>query len=217
MSFGFALLGIAGIIYLKHDTKHKYISYIIFFYVLMELLQTVQNYIVNDCDNVLNRVLTEVAYVFVIVQPLIWNMYFYFNSKPLEQGLFKAGIGLSLGWLVFNVINRVMYGRYQPSTERDSLYSGDKVCTYKGASHLYWKWTSANMGDMNATFITHILIWFIPALLSTSHFLSAIIILAGALLSMVISTYMGDIRGFTAAWCYISIPLIAIILGKDIL
>ena len=217
MSFSFALIGIAGIIYLQHDTKHKYISYIILFYVLMELLQTVQNYIVNDCDNMLNRILTEVAYVFVIVQPLIWNMYFYFNSKLIEQGLFKAGIGLSLGWIVFNIINRIFYGHFAPATQKDSVYAGNRVCTYKGSSHLYWEWTSANMGDLNATFIMHLLIWFVPALLSTSQFMSAIFILAGALLSLGITVYMGDIKGFTAAWCIISIPIIAIIIGKDIL
>ena len=215
MSFGFALVGIAGILYLKNDTKHKYISYVIFFYVLMELLQTVQYYIVNDCENIWNRLLTEVAYLFVIVQPLLWNVYFYFNSKPMEQGLFKAAIGLALGWMFFNIINRVYYGQYESKTEKDSVYAGKKVCTYKGTSHLYWEWTSANMGDLNATFIMHLLIWFVPALLSTSQFLSAVLILAGALLSLGITAAMGDVKGFTAAWCYISIPIIAIVIGKD--
>jgi hypothetical protein len=216
MSFSFALLGIIALLYINH-TKHKFIAFIILFYVLMELLQTVQAYLVNDCKNPWNIFLTEVAYIFVILQPVIWNIYFYLTSTPMEKGLFKAGIGLSIGWLVFNVLGRLMYGRYESQTRTDSLFANDKVCTLKGASHLYWTWTTANLGDLNATFIMHLLIWFIPALLSSTHFFTAIILILGAAVSAAITIYMGDIRGVTAAWCYISVPLLAIIFAKDIL
>lgn len=214
MSLGFALLGAIGIVYLR-DSKKRYISYVIFFYILMELLQTAQAYLVNDCENKWNQLLTEVAYLFVITQPLLWNFYFFNNSTIAESGLFKAGIGLSIGWLLFNALGRILYGRYKTQDESDSVFAGGQVCTYKGASHLYWKWTTANLGDFNATFIMHLLIWFIPALLSVSHRLTGIILILGAFLSALITSYMGDIKGLTAAWCYISIPLIAIAIAKE--
>jgi len=216
MSFSFALLGIAGLLYINH-TKHRFVAFIILFYVLMELLQTVQAYLVNDCENIWNRLLTEVAYIFVILQPLIWNIYFYLTSTPMEKGLFKAGMGLSIGWLLFNALGRLMYGRYESQTPTDSVYANNKVCTLKGASHLYWTWTTANLGDLNATFIMHLLIWFIPALLSSTHFFTAILLILGATLSAGITSYMGDLKGFTAAWCYISVPLLGIVFAKDIL
>ena len=214
MSFTFAILGIIGIVYLQ-DSKKRYISYVVFFYVLMELLQTVQYHLVNDCENWWNKTLTEVAYIFVIVQPLVWNAYFYSNSKPIEQGLFKSGIGLSIGWLVFNVIGRLLYGIQGIPTQESGayLYASNKVCTRKASSHLFWNWTSADLGDYNATFIMHLLIWFIPALLSQSHRLTGLIILFGAALSFGVTMYMGDLRGFTAAWCYISIPILAAVFG----
>lgn len=214
MSMGFALLGVAALIYVQ-DSKKAYLSFVILFYVAMEILQSVQAYLVNDCENRWNRLLTEVAYLFVIAQPLLWNFYFYHNSSSSESGLFKAGIGLSIGWMAFSVLGRLLYGTIRPMTEQDSVYTGNKVCTHKGPSHLYWKWTSANLDDFNATFIMHILIWFIPALLSSSHRMTATIILIGAALSVGITAYMGDIKGFTAAWCYISVPILAIMIGVE--
>jgi len=217
MSFGFALLGIGAILYLRNDTQHKYISYLIFFYVLMELLQTVQYYLVNDCENIWNRLLTEVAYLFVIVQPLLWNSYFYFNSIASELGLFKVGIALSIAWITVSLIGRLLYKVVGTDHPWDSWFYGDKVCTYKGASHLYWKWTSANLGDLHANFLMHMLIWFIPALLSVTHYTAALLVMAGAIISAGITGYMGDIQAFPSAWCYISIPLVGLIIGKDIL
>ena len=217
MSLAFAALGIAGLIYVKDKRKPVFISAVILFYVLMELLQTVQAYIVNDCTNPINISLTEIAYIFVISQPLLWNSFFYLNSLPSEQPLFKVGIALAIGWMIFNILGRILYGTGRPLTETDTVYASDKVCTMKGSSHLYWKWTSANLGDFNATFIMHLLIWFIPALLSVSHLTTAVILILGALASAGITYYMGDMRGFTAAWCYVSIPLVFLIMSRSVI
>jgi len=217
MSFGFVLIGLAGILYLQNDTKHKYISYVLFFYVLMELLQTVQYYLLNDCENLWNRLLTEVAYVHIILQPILWNAYFYANSTKAEGGLFKAGIALAIAWGVFNLLGRLLYGTPGVEGKTNSWIYGDKSCTYKGASHLYWQWTSADLGEWNATFIMYLLIWFVPALLSVTHFTTGMLIMGAAFLSVIVSGYMGDIREFPAAWCYISIPMLGIVIGKDAL
>ena len=213
MSFGFVLLGFVGLWYVK-DTKKRFLSLLIVFYMLMELLQTVQAYLVNDCDNPWNPLLTEVAYLFVLVQPLLWNFYFY-NNSTTESGLFKAGIGLAIGWMVFDLAGRLLHGTMRNRTEEDSILIGDRVCTYKGSSHLYWKWTSANLGSMTATHSMYLLIWFVPALLSVGFRSTALIIMAGALASAGITAYMGDVKGFTAAWCFISIPLVALIIGLE--
>ena len=214
MSIMFALLGVAALIYVQ-DSKKAYLSFIIVFYIAMEILQFIQSYLVNDCENRWNRLLTEVAYFFVIVQPLLWNFYFYQNCSSSESGLFKAGIGLSIGWIVFSLLGRLLYGTTRSMTNRDSGLTGDRVCTYKGSSHLYWKWTSANLDDFNATILMYMLVWFVPALLSSSHWITATIILIGAGLSVGINAYMGDLKGFTATWCYLSIPIIAIMIGIE--
>jgi hypothetical protein len=210
MSMSFALLGVAALIYVQ-DSKKAYLSFLILFYIGMEILQSIQTYLLDDCENRWNYLLTEVAYLFLIVQPFIWNFYFYHNSSLSESGLFKAGIGLSIAWMVFSLLGRLLYGTIKPMTKDDSIFTGDNVCTYRGVSHLYWEWTSANFKDFNPTYLMYFLVWFIPALLSTSHRITGIIIAMSALLSAGISAYMGNINEFTTTWCYISIPIMAFI------
>jgi len=217
MSFGFALLGIGCILYLQNDTKRKYLSYVIFFYVLMELLQTVQYSLLNDCENTLNQLLTEVAFFLVIVQPLLWNFYFYSNSLPSEGGLFKVGMALAAAWIVFILLGRLLYGSSGTDPKKNSWIYGNKVCTYKGTSHLYWQWTSADLGELNATFLMYMLVWFVPGLISATHFTSALFLMAGAALGAGLTAWWGDMREFASIWCYISVPLLSLIIGKDIL
>jgi len=217
MSLAFAGAGAAGITYVMSQKKPSYsIIGILAFYVLMELLQTLQYQITNECDNPINVALTEVAYVFVIVQPLLWNAFFYANALPNESLLFIAGMALSGVWALFNIAGRLFYTPENAQTRKDSMFASNKVCTYRDVSHLYWKWKTANMGDLNATFLAHLMIWFIPALISLSQRTTASIILAGAVLSGLYSLYVGQLDAFAAAWCYISIPIIYIIFAKVI-
>jgi len=119
-------------------------------------------------------------------------------------------------WAVFNIAGRILYMPENAQTRKDSVFASDKVCTYRDISHLYWKWKTANLGDLNANFLTHLMIWFIPALISISQRTTASIILAGASLSGLYALYVGQLEAFTAAWCYISIPIIFIVFAKVI-
>jgi hypothetical protein len=211
MSSAFAAAGVVGIIYLMQQKKQvPGLILILVFYTLMELLQTLQYQVTNECDNPINIFLTEVAYVFVIVQPLLWNIFFYMNSGKNEVLLFLSGITLASVWALFNIAGRVLYTPEKAQTSKDSVFASNKVCTYRDISHLYWKWKTANLGDMNATFLMHLMIWFIPALISLTQRSTASVIIAGAALSAAYSFYVGQIEAFAAAWCYISIPIIYI-------
>jgi len=174
----------------------------------MELLQTLQYQVTNECDNPINVFLTEVAYIFVIVQPLIWNMFFYANAAPNEALLFISGIALSSVWILFNVAGRILYTPENAQTRKDSVFASNKVCTYRDISHLYWKWKTANLADLNANFLMHVMIWFIPALISLTQRTTVYVGLAGAALSATYAAYVGQAEAFTAAWCYISIPIV---------
>ena len=217
MSALFAALGAVGIGYVSYNnTPINGITYSLMCYTLMELLQTFQYQITNECDNVMNIALTEVAYVFVIVQPLIWNMFFYANAAKNEQLLFISGIVLASVWALFNIAGRVLYTPENALGRKDSLFAAEKVCTYRNRSHLYWKWTAANLGDLNANFLMHLMIWFIPALVSLSQRTSASIIIVGAILSSLYALYKNQTEAFTAAWCYISIPIIYIVFATKL-
>ena len=137
MSAGFAFAGVIGIVYLMQQKKQvPGLVLILAFYTFMELLQTLQYQVTNECDNPINLFLTEVAYVFVIVQPLIWNMFFYANAAPNEALLFISGIALASVWILFNVAGRVLYTPENAQTSKDSVFASNKVCTYRDISHL---------------------------------------------------------------------------------
>lgn len=175
----------------------------------VSVLEPIVYFFVNQCSSRVNRILTEFAYVLVILQPLMWNFFFYLNSSSCDRLVFKVGMVLSLLWLVFNLGARTMYGRMDDSQTREmSIFAGDQVCTKKKASHLYWQWTSANFMDLTATYLWYLLLWFVPPLLVPQHRASALVIIAFALLGGAMAYASGEPYIFASAWCYISVPMI---------
>jgi hypothetical protein len=222
-SFLFFIVGIITVfyIYLNDPILRKTnIHLVLLFYCAMELLQTVQYFYVNQCENWINKVLTEFAYVLVIFQPLIWNLFFYTNSDKYEKYIFLTAIYLCLCWMFVNICSRLLYKKvYIPQTPRDSAFADDKICTKKLHSHLYWVWTSANFYEFNANYLMYVLLWFIPALISKSSFYYAIIIIIGAFIGAMYGyTHNADelYLTFTAAWCFISVPIVLAVMFKII-
>ena len=179
----------------------------------MELLQGIQYYYVNQCSNKINIILTECAYVLVILQPLIWNIYYYFNSDKYDKYIFITAIYLYICWIIVNIYGRLTYDKNKsPQTQDNSVYASDKICTKKNKTHLYWEWTSANYRDLNANFLTYLLLWFIPALISNKHRITSIILIISALVGAYITYLSKEPYIFTSVWCYISVPIVLIII-----
>jgi hypothetical protein len=214
-SFIFATIGFLTIIYINFynlELKKTGIQYILLFYSLMELLQGIQYSYINQCSNILNIFLTEIAYVFVIVQPLIWNIFFYINSNNIEKKIFLTAICLIIFWMFINILSRIMYNKNNLQTKQNSVFASNKVCTKRKLSHLYWEWTSANFGDLNANFLTYLMLWFIPALITVKYFKVSLFLILSALVALFMSYLSGEIFVFTSLWCYISVPIVLIII-----
>jgi hypothetical protein len=216
-SFLFFSIGIITTIYIHlYETviRKTNIHLLLLFYSIMELLQTVQYFYVNQCDNIINNILTEFAYILVIVQPLMWNIFFYINSNSCEKNIFLTAIYLCLVWMCVSILSRILYKKaFKPQTQQNSVFASDKVCTRKINSHLYWTWTSAHLYELNANFLTYSMIWLIPALISKSGFYYAVLlIIAGIIGAMYGYTY--DVNEiyftFAASWCYVSVPIILV-------
>jgi len=217
MAFTLFGIGVALSAYIKvfkPVLARTHIVMILVFYSLMELLQGVQYYWVNECSSKVNKYLTEVAYAFVVIQPFLWNLFFYLNSDGCEKHIFKTAMVLSLLWVFFNVAARVTYKNpgIDDQTPQMSVFASDKVCTRKKATHLYWTWTSANFFDFTATYLFHLMFWFVPALLTRKHRMSSIILMASAVVSIMIGYALGEPFTFTSAWCYVSIPVVILVL-----
>jgi hypothetical protein len=216
MSFTFAMFGVlitAYIVGYKPALKHTGIHYILIYYTIMEFLQGVQYFFVNQCQNLWNRYLTEIAYVLVICQPLIWNMFYYQNSNKYDKQIFITAIWLAVVWMSVNILSRILYDKnVDPQTRKNSVYAADKVCTKKNLTHLYWQWTSANFNDLNANMLTYLMLWFIPALISSKFRMCSIVLICSALLAAYITHLTKEILIFTSLWCYVSVPVIMFVL-----
>lgn len=216
ISFTFATVGILTTAYIyayKKDLTKTGIQYILLFYTFMELLQGIQYFFVNQCSNAVNVFLTEVAYVLVLVQPLMWNSFFYFNSPEKDKNIFLVAIGLFAVWMAVDVAARFMYGKTDRNkTKETQSLASDKVCTKKQKTHLYWEWTSANFGEYNATALSYFMIWFIPALFSSKFRSTSIAIFGFALVAAALAYANDEFFTFPSLWCYISVPIFLFIL-----
>lgn len=214
VSFSFFAIGasLAVFSYYNDKLRSSHIHIIFGFYALMELLQTVQYLVVNDCESKANQLLTEAAYILVIVQPLMWNTIFYLRTTPKYQGIFVVGIVLSGVWIAANVMARLLYNPANATLTKDTcgFFNNPKTCTMKAKdnSHLYWKWTSAYMPDMTANYFMYFCMWFIPALIVPHTRFTAIGIIISAIIGLLVTMkYGATIAEFPSTWCFISVPL----------
>lgn len=215
MSFTFAFVGIVTAIYIYfyNNLNYKYVPILLLFYSGMELLQGTQYYIVNQCNNPTNVLLTEIAYLFVILQPLMWNYFFYANSAKCEQNIFLTGIALSMCWIATSIYTRLIYTK---DNGANTYIYKDSVCTKKNKTHLYWNWTSANIQDLNPTMLMYIMIWFIPALVSSRHRSTSMILTLTFIIAFSTSIYNKELFTLPSLWCYFSVPIVLIIIYKNI-
>jgi hypothetical protein len=214
MSFSFAFIGIVTTIYIYfyNNLNYNYVPMLLLFYSGMELLQGIQYYIVNECKNPINKLLTEVAYIFVLLQPLMWNYFYYINSDKYEQKIFMTGIALSISWIVTSIYTRLIYTK---NNGVNSYIFSDSVCTKKNKSHLYWNWTSANIQDFNPTMLMYVMVWFIPALLSKRHRTTSLIITISFIIAYISSIYNNEPFTLPSLWCYFSVPIVLLIVYKN--
>jgi hypothetical protein len=211
MSFAFGSIGLLSLAYLytyKKPLTQTGIQYILLFYTVMELLQGIQYFFVNQCSNAVNIFLTEVAYVLVLTQPLMWNMFYYFNSDPGDKKIFLVAIASFIVWMISDVLSRIMYDKNGINkTKETGFYASDKVCTKKEKTHLYWQWTSANFRELNATGLSYFMIWFIPALFSKQFRSTSILMMGLSAFAAVIAHYNNEFFTYASLWCYISVPI----------
>ncbi len=207
MSAAFALIG-SGLTYYFYKRQEKFckIWLIFLFYTIMEWFQTIQFNSLNQCDSFENKFLTNIAMILVIVQPLLWNYYYYtcMADNDYRKGIFTLGIILSIVWII-GYLSR--YGGWKPEDGEDLLRG--PLCTRKeGKGHFYWTFPMGKDHALSANFFMYLIIWFVPLFFSKQGVGGAIWIIVGALISLLFTS--SNLRAkmeFASTWCFISIPL----------
>jgi uncharacterized membrane protein len=220
ISFIFGAIGLSTYVYIElfqPYLKSTGIQYVLLFYTIMEFLQSIQYSYVNQCANRMNNMLSEIAYVLVIVQPLMWNLFYYINSVECDKKIFTVGMVLSVIWIVINTLARILYKPENGMTKDHSLFASDISCTKSGRTHLFWEWPSANFKDISANYLTYLLIWFVPAFVSNRFRIASIVLFLFACIGALVSIYVDDRRIIPAVWCYISVPMVIVLIFYMIL
>ena len=219
ISFFFTVVGLLTAAWIAKDPKSEKLFLVpLLFYTLMEFLQTVQYFYVNQCSSTTNNFLTEIAYVLVIVQPLMWNLFFYYRSEKngCDRKIFSVGIAFAALWMMVDVLSRFMYHPQNKIKQRAFSPPNNtkyRACTRSiGSSHLFWNWTSADFQDLNANYLMYLMIWFIPALLTTTQRSQSLLMILCAAVGFYISYISGNVYTFPSVWCYISVPMIIVLL-----
>jgi hypothetical protein len=216
-SFTYSLIGLVIIRIMQNnpDKFHNLAHLPVIFYTIMEITQTIQNFYVNDCKNKINVFLTNVAYVLIILQPLLWNYVYLFRSRKdklsnKDETILKYSIILSIIWMFLHILRRFsFYGEYNNNFE--SL-KGKVTCTYKeNDKHLYWNYRLYNFNYyLDANWYVYLSLFFIPGLL-TDNKKSPILHLLGFIISH-IYVYLNNNNFHEASslWCISSIPTLFI-------
>jgi hypothetical protein len=211
ISFTFAIMGAIATFFTYNDKylRSQYTFILVAFYTLMEALQTIQYSFVNQCTSNVNIFFTNIAYVLVIVQPLLWNTVFYMRASKSEKNIYKLAIILCLVWVTWNVAARFMYDPLKHNKlNQCTVFNSESTCTVQeDKSHLYWKWTSGYFPDFSANYFMYFALWIIPGLLVANDRWSIYMLLSSIIVGGIL-TYRstGRFIEFASIWCYVSIP-----------
>lgn len=212
-SFFIVGLALTYVTYVNPQIRKTYMFVPLAFYTTMELLQTIQYFYVNQCESIINRGLTEIAYILVIVQPLLWNAVFYMRAKQEKhKSIHLLGMVMSGVWLIMNAYARIFYSPDQ-ANDACGFFNHNKTCTYRDTdkSHLYWRWTTNHYTDFTANFFMYLCLWFLPALLVPENRLFGLIFAIGAIIGWGITSKYGSTQvEFPATWCYMSVPILVV-------
>ena len=218
----FAILGIISLLVIRNNPpKGNNLLYIpIIFYTLMEILQTFQYSYVNKCDS-MNKFLTEISYILILVQPLMWNLIFLFKKRnpsltSFHIGILYCAVVLCIIWILAHVLRRFKaYSSYNPSkykNEMNELTSGSNTCTYKEDNqHLYWNYELFSQPGIDANWFMYLALWFIPGLLVPGEKITIFTLVAGFVGSFLYIKFKNHNRHIVPSlWCLSSGPTLAL-------
>lgn len=220
-SFGFAGLGLFFTYWVYSRSGNVALSSGIFFFFLMEFLQGIQYFFIDECDNQINQILTVVGFLHICLQPYFTHVINSALTKnPITLAQFSVVKKLCLiggGMLFarylfhasFSTMNISPNGPCGISTE---WLRGEKLCTFRGKYHLAW---SVPMAD--PTYIIpgagiHSFLMFAPFFVMKQKMAwiqGVFLFLTGPYLASVITP---NLMEQASIWCFFSIAQIGVML-----
>lgn len=221
MSTIFFLFGLLTTIHSSNSKilRKNYVPFITGFYTIMELSQSIEYFVVNECDSIWNKWLSELAYVLVLVQPLLFHTIGYLrNTKEEDKKVFKVSISMFMVWIGLNIYTRLFTIDTDSSIEKWSYLYSNQTCIlrFSPTSHIYWQWAAKNLYDYHPNFFSYLLIWFIPPFFVKKECFTNCVVFLSFIVGTLFTVLSGRWEEHAAIWCFVSIPTsIALYIAKN--
>jgi Family of unknown function (DUF5765) len=210
MSGFFVVLGLSVAAWVWKQTKNVPMVVGIIYFVLMEALQFVQYFWLDDCDDSINQFLTVIGFLHICFQPYfthLMNGAFVRSPKSRHQFELIRRLAVLQGLWMFS---RYVFAYRTPGAGdgRDWLRS-DRLCTIDGGIHLGWELPLHAPSYWMPSNSIHLFMMFFPFLCYPRSWVSGLILLiTGPVLSALITDSM-----FVQAsvWCFMSISQITLL------
>lgn len=137
MSFSFAVIGILAS-YVMYINKYYYASVGIFYFSLMEILQGLQYFVIDKCDNDMNKLLTYIGYLHICFQPVftsIW-LYEFIDNKKQNYGYLRLILGICLIGSILLASRVFILDKNTLCDTRKEPLCGEKTCSSSGKYHI---------------------------------------------------------------------------------
>lgn len=146
----------------------------VMYFSLMEILQSFQYTVIDECDNNLNVILTIIGYIHICFQPFFINLWFFAFAKKINYSLLY--ICLIGGFLLLSRL--VSFDKHKISLNikdnevcdsNNEPLCGKKTCSLTGEKHIVWNirmraagkyWWTPSMGLHFFLFVIPILTTF---------------------------------------------------------
>merc|ERR1712137_628424 len=208
MSFAMSAIGLIFSIILFRESKSLRISAGMFFFFTMEFLQGVQYWYIDDCDNIVNKVLTILGFIHIVFQPFFTHFICSaLAMTKVDKAKYNVILGLCLIGSVWLISRALMapWAAFHPSAECPSTewLRGTEWCTFSGNYHLSWSVPMYDQTYFSPGASIHFFLMFAPFMVMDRKMvvLGLFLLLSGPILASYITPSLHE---QASIWCFYS-------------
>lgn len=216
-SGGFAALALVLTVFVYKRTGNTQLASGIFFFFLMEALQSLQYFWIDQCDSWVNQVLTLAGFLHICLQPYfthVLNTSLTRSEKVLSQFRAVKKLALIGGMMLFA---RYFFAEWQLSPPTEACPShewlrGERLCTYSGRHHLAWSVPMYDPTYYSPGSAIHSFLMFAPFFIFNKPMMwiqGAFLFLSGPMLAAYVTP---NLQEQASVWCFFSIAQICAML-----
>jgi len=203
------MCGLGLSIYVWKNWKNAQLASGIFFFFLMEMLQSIQYFFIDQCDNRINQALTAAGYLHICLQPYfthVINSSLTRSERLLSQYSVVKKLCLLGGVLLWIRFMMSPWTNFPVSDQCPSSewLRGERLCTYRGTYHLAWSVPLYEATYFSMGVGVHSFLMFAPFFVLKSQMWVQGIFLAAS--GPILASYITpNLQEQASIWCFFSI------------